>query len=473
MRTWVFTAILTVLGAAAYGGAMPANADPGTDVNGDVIRTDTTWSVSGSPYRIHDTVQIAQGATLTIGPGVQIVSGTTKSLFLLAGNITLSGSAGAQVTVNGAGSEAIFALVGKDVDRVGLTVNHARLSSAGGFLKTSGYAVHIQLTLSDSTLMDLPAYNYIWYPLDSTISRNVFVNSGGFSVGTDRSSTVRFESNRFQTASTTGYWIENWVAYGTAMQVHGNAFMAAGTPTVALKPGYSPVGIDASGNYWGTTDQGVIRQMVLDENTSIDRTGIITVNPVLTEVPSGVPAPVALRPGPPTGVNATPGNAEATVAWLAPANTGGAPITGYTVTSTPDARTCATAGDLTCTVTGLTNGVSYTFSVSAIGPGGTSASSSPSPPVTPRAPVSLPGAVTNLKATPAKGSIRVAWSPPSNLGGATSVTYQYQVGNKAWKSTSAPSVTVRGKKGVRIAVNVRAVNSAGLGPSVSVSGVPR
>jgi hypothetical protein len=34
-------------------------------------------------------------------------------------------------------------------------------------------------------------------------------------------------------------------------------------------------------------------------------------------------------------------------------------------------------------------------------------------------------------------------------------------------------VTIRGKRGIRITVKVRAVNTAGFGPSVSVNGVPK
>lgn len=183
--------------------------------------------------------------------------------------------------------------------------------------------------------------------------------------------------------------------------------------------------------------------------------------------------PSTTVPGPATNVNGQPGNSEAKVSWQAPISDGGIPITGYTATASPGGQTCSTTGALTCTITGLTNGMAYTFTVTVTNAAGTSVPSDPSAPVTPTAPISVPGVVTNLKATSAKGSIRVSWSPPSNMGGATSVTYQYQVGKQAWKATSATSVTVKGKKGAKITVNVRAVNSAGFGPSVSVSGTPK
>ena len=62
------------------------------------------------------------------------------------------------------------------------------------------------------------------------------------------------------------------------------------------------------------------------------------------------------------------------VSWTAPSFDGGAPITSYTATSSPSGRTCTTGdGDTTaCTVTGLTNGTAYTFTVTADNEAGTS-----------------------------------------------------------------------------------------------------
>lgn len=88
-------------------------------------------------------------------------------------------------------------------------------------------------------------------------------------------------------------------------------------------------------------------------------------------------------PGAPTEVTATAGDRSASVQWLAPANTGGSAITGYEVTSSPGGRTCATSGALSCTVSGLTNGQQYTFTVKAENGLGLSLASSASNSVTP------------------------------------------------------------------------------------------
>ncbi|KRC17552.1 hypothetical protein ASE31_29195 [Acidovorax sp. Root217] len=93
-------------------------------------------------------------------------------------------------------------------------------------------------------------------------------------------------------------------------------------------------------------------------------------------------------PDAPTATAATAGNAQATVAWTAPASNGGSPITGYTVTGTPGGTcTVAAAAPRTCTITTLTNGTPYTFTVRATNAVGDSLPSLASAPVTPTAPV--------------------------------------------------------------------------------------
>lgn len=90
-------------------------------------------------------------------------------------------------------------------------------------------------------------------------------------------------------------------------------------------------------------------------------------------------------PGAPTIGTATAGNAQATVSFTAPGSTGGGPITGYRATSTPGGIT-ATGAASPITVTGLTNGQAYTFTVAAQNAGGYGPESAASNSVTPSAP---------------------------------------------------------------------------------------
>ncbi len=118
--------------------------------------------------------------------------------------------------------------------------------------------------------------------------------------------------------------------------------------------------------------------------------------PAPTAAPTAAPTPVASSaaasavPGVPTGVSGNALHRSARVAWTAPSSDGGSPITGYTATATPGGATCSTNGKLWCTVTGLTNGTAYTFTVTATNAAGTGPASAPSKPATPDARATLP-----------------------------------------------------------------------------------
>ena len=109
-------------------------------------------------------------------------------------------------------------------------------------------------------------------------------------------------------------------------------------------------------------------------------------------------------PGAPTGVSATAGVGQATVSFTAPVSTGGAAISSYTVTASPGGMTASGSGS-PLTVTGLTNGTSYTFTVTATNSVGTSSASSASSAITP---AGVPGAPTGVAASADDGKATVS-----------------------------------------------------------------
>src|SRR5207302_1099905 len=131
--------------------------------------------------------------------------------------------------------------------------------------------------------------------------------------------------------------------------------------------------------------------------------------------------------------------------WTAPVADGGSAITGYTVTSTPRRLpTTVTAPAPSATVTGLTNGTAYTFTVTATNAAGSSAASAPSNVVTPFTVPSAPGIGS---ATVGSSQATVTWTAPVANGGSPITGYTVTSapgGLSATAASTATSATVPG-----------------------------
>ena len=200
-------------------------------------------------------------------------------------------------------------------------------------------------------------------------------------------------------------------------------------------------------------------------------TAINAIGAGVPTLPSNAVTPMASAtvPGSPTGVSGTRGNGQVSVSWSAPASTGGSPITGYTVTASPGGATCSATGTTECTVTGLTNGVTYTFTVTAANAVGTGAASAPSSAVTP---VGVPGAPTDVAVFAVSTEVFVIWSAPSSTGGSpiTGYTVTASPGGATCSATGTTECTVIGlTNGVTYTFTVAAANAVGTGPASAPS----
>ena len=205
--------------------------------------------------------------------------------------------------------------------------------------------------------------------------------------------------------------------------------------------------------------------------TNTFRAGNYWVDPIYTRIPP---------PGAVSDVSATEGGrTSANVSWSAP--TTGGMVTTYTVTpyvngvaQTPKVLT-GSAPPTSTTVTGLTNGTTYRFTVRASNPNGSGPESAQSNAVTPLVPVA-PSAPTGVTAQPASQSVRVDWNVPDSDGDAAITSYTvtpYDGGNAGTSVTVDASQTSSRldslSNGTAYTFKVTATNSAGTSPASSAT----
>jgi virginiamycin B lyase len=180
-------------------------------------------------------------------------------------------------------------------------------------------------------------------------------------------------------------------------------------------------------------------------------------------------------PGPASAIAAREGDHSVRVSWTAPKDPGTSPINGYrvaafncdTTATTQVFRNTASTED----VTGLTNGVSYTFGVEAmnavgIGTQALSAAVSPTGP-------GLPGPVSAVSATASHYRALVSWDAPINVGGSAITDYRISIvadgaciGAPTFDSTATSEIVDGLTNGHFYRFAVKAVNAFGEGDAV-------
>lgn len=197
-----------------------------------------------------------------------------------------------------------------------------------------------------------------------------------------------------------------------------------------------------------------------------------------SDVVTATPERPVVAPSAPVGLTATAGVEKASLAWSAPADDGGAAVTGYVVEQSTDGQTWTQVGTPTGTsleVTGLTAGTPVRFRVAAVntvGQGAWSDEATATP--LPKPVVTAPSAPTGLSATVSSNrrTIKLAWNAPASDGGAAVTDYVVQVtvlplfGWFTWNdgvSTSTTATITSPLPGLKLYYRVAARNSAGLG----------
>ena len=191
---------------------------------------------------------------------------------------------------------------------------------------------------------------------------------------------------------------------------------------------------------------------------------------------SATPTAKVTKPGLPNGLTASPGNGKVTLSWKAPGSDGGTGISGYEIyrgtspggeSSTPVSASLVAGTSFT--VTGLTNGTRYYFTVAAVNKAKLQSAKSGEASATPSAGASASasasasgsasatgpataspsggatatatgtaGAPAGLTATPGNGEVGLSWTAPASVGAAPPASYHVYQGTSPGFTLGTP-----------------------------------
>jgi hypothetical protein len=252
------------------------------------LSADTTWSATDRDYVLSGNLTIATGVTLSIGPGVG-VWGNGKSVSV-SGNLSAIGSAPSHVRLNDFVAYTSASSAGTTSGN--LTYQHATLTGGEPFRGTGNIGEDGGLILRDSILRGVGdpsnGIRLNFFDRDSFIERNVFDGCVYLNVLGAGTPLLTIKNNVFVNG-VGGINLRVGARVGAAtVQVHDNSFLDVGRPVMEVLQDDGD--IDATNNYWGTTETSVIDTMILDQNDEITRPHEIPYLPILSVPHPSTPA---------------------------------------------------------------------------------------------------------------------------------------------------------------------------------------
>ncbi len=362
---------------------------------------DFTQSGSGSIFYINSASNTSSSATLTVLGNFSKTAGSfTQATAGTSGTLVMNGNAAQTFSSNGFGTGfPSIVEIKNTASSPNNTVTLSTSATLGGTLKmTSGLLVVGSLNVTCAGTSGGSSTSYVNASGTGRMIVNAVPSVGNtvFPVGTGSSyAPLTFTGGTAGaniTVGVKGSFTNAVLSPNNVVSLQWSILSSASTtPMVTFQHNSSDraVGFTSTGAILGTYASSAYTESALSNVSGSDpysftRTFTSSL-PTTTASLYAIGNPgsfIATVPGAPTNVVADEGNASATITFDAPVSNGGATITSYTVTSSPGNFT-ATGSASPLTVTGLTNGTTYTFTVKATNSASASAASSASNSVVP------------------------------------------------------------------------------------------
>jgi hypothetical protein len=236
---------------------------------GGIINQDMTLKTSESPYDLTSNMEIGEGVTVTVEPGV-LLNAAGGNIGLFGGSLIIAGTADNKVQIEGgvSFSSAIY-------KQSTLNVDHCRING----LKYANF-MGINLSIKNSEIIRSKGFSgqiSIGYPLsDPLIEKNILIGIFGC-IGDANNKYLRFTDNIFYGQSG---------ACGTLNMVFlNNSFLSPSLPFAVCNYVF-----DLKNNYWGTTDIALIEDRIKDRSDTLDCSNRADYQPILLAPHPDTPA---------------------------------------------------------------------------------------------------------------------------------------------------------------------------------------
>jgi hypothetical protein len=251
--------------------------EDGTDVSGE-ITTDIVWDLAGSPYTLVGDLQINNGVRLTIEDGV-VVNNPDSYQILLYGTIQ------AEAVLN---NPVVFNGVKVNVASAGTVIFDYVEFNQGHIRNDLGFE-HFTIT---NCRFNETSYLRINARTDSYFDRNTLTDAGYVELiantsSHDRDIYARWNSfyGKHPTLALKSCFKVSYEG-SDRLVIHSNNFLDENNYGISLH--FNTSIVDATNNYWGSTDPAVIAARINDSNDNPSILGTVLFDP-FADVPYPIP----------------------------------------------------------------------------------------------------------------------------------------------------------------------------------------